>query len=192
MENEITTLKTRNYELKKLLSAAQEQLQSAKGTSKEKESEKPEETTPPHHPRGEEPSLGMDSSEAWREKYDIILHENTELRKGLQEILDSFQRLSGRSPRASSISSVFPLLWLHFQRTRVAASGLSRQSWRTCSGKCRLAASSITLTQFPAFTSKFAIWKERILNWGRSFTGHGKTDSPRLRLANSNGGNHFN
>lgn len=108
MENEITTLKTRNYELKKQLTAAQEFKHSSPIKEPSKAPEEIIQPPPQHQVEIVEKSLDDD----WREKYEIILHENTELRRGLQEILDSLYRLGGMQHFRPS--NYFLIYFLHF------------------------------------------------------------------------------
>jgi len=114
LENEIIHVKTKNYNLRKELGALQNQgyvhHDGHHGRHVERATQQQQ---PQRQGQGAEPdrldrdSLALQIIEEWKGKYDVILNENTELRKGFQEILESIHRLSGERCRAFYINESF-------------------------------------------------------------------------------------
>jgi len=100
LEEHIVDLKTKNYSLKKQISIMDVAQQTSATrfmsptTDHESEIHQPIQTSNQnlHAGGGKEPIY---SSNEWKDKYDVILEENTALRKGLQEILDAMHALAG-------------------------------------------------------------------------------------------------
>lgn len=122
LEDTIVQLKTLNYSLKKqLMQSEQNQQQMSQMmeggpphyhgglTQAEREMMDAGNVLNPTPGNTDLPHSGLTvhfKSDDWKEKYEIILEENTALRKGLQEILDAMHKLTGSMTTQFSFNPV--------------------------------------------------------------------------------------